>query len=378
MFAWDKGLVIAATIAAAILGLGGWVLIQKVRLQTANVASVDTGLGAEIEALRREVADLKANKAQSAGGQQRVSVMDISLRSTSNQKSPATLNPKVNFVDPAIVINSRESVLQVHGENFQKGMAVKIGDSILELSTNFQPNPQTGLAFVKLPPGFNPGVYNVSVVNPDKGSFTLERGLTINQGNSSEPELLSTSEIISRIKPALVLIRTNTGCGSGVVIDRNQILTNAHVVSGASIVNALLDDGSQVRATVISRDATRDLALLAPERDHLPFSTLADSSEEALPQGSQVAALGFPLTCNNDRTLATEEGSITARREDFLQTSARIHAGNSGGPLVEKRTGRVVGINTMMIGNSQGFNTTGIGFAIPSNSVQSWLLGLNR
>ncbi len=377
MFSLARGRVLTLIVAVAILGLGGWTWTQKARPQTAAVSNVDTGLSAEIEALRKEVAELKGNKASSPR-EQNQSATNISAKSTQIQKGPNVLNPKLNFVDPAIVINSREALLKVYGENFQRGMQIKIGDSILELSANFQPNPQAGLAFAKLPSGFNPGVYNVSVINPDKGSFTLERGLTINPSNSSESQLLSAAEVIDKIKSAVVLIRTNASCGSGVVIDRNQILTNAHVVSGTNIVNVLLADGSQVRAPVIFRDTNKDLALLAPERNSLYFATLADSSDEALPQGSQVVALGFPLTCNDDRTLATEEGSITARRDGFLQTSARIHAGNSGGPLVERKTGRVVGINTLMISTSPILNTTGLGFAIPSNSVESWLLSLNR
>jgi len=121
------------------------------------------------------------------------------------------------------------------------------------------------------------------------------------------------------------------------------------------------------------------LALIKINQSGLPMVAFGDSSESGLPLGSSVVAIGFPKTCNTDRTIEVETGNITARRivsgfeslGELLQTSARTNSGNSGGPLVDLY-GNVIGVNT--VGNSiLGWNLTGWAFAIPSNVVKAYI-----
>lgn len=327
----------------------------------------------EIEVLRKEIEELKKK-----------TISNLTPKTLSKPEPPAPIisSPEISFINPAILVNSNSNIVQINGSGFEQGVNVKSGNTYLELATNFNPNPIPNLIYVNVPQGVNPGKYDITVINPDGGSTTLTKALTINASVKTESSGLSTQEIVARIKPSTVLVRTDSGCGSGMVIDRNQILTNNHVVKNVISATIYLNDGSEIIANVIAKDDTKDLALLAIPNDKRPHAvTFKNSSEQNTPQGSKVIALGFPLTCNINRTLIIEEGIITGRRYlsefptlgELLQSSARIHAGNSGGPLVNQE-GLVVGINTIGEGVFEGYNLTGISYAIQSNTIQEWLL----
>ena len=160
------------------------------------------------------------------------------------------------------------------------------------------------------------------------------------------------------------------GSGSGVIIDkRGFIVTNNHVVGDAEEVEVRLSDKSKFTGKVMGKDPDTDLALVKIDagRD-LPFATLGDSS--AIKVGQWVIAVGNPFGLDRTVTVGVvsalgRENVNLSRYEDFIQTDASINPGNSGGPLFNIR-GEVVGINTAIINFAQG-----IGFAIPSNMVQS-------
>ncbi len=169
--------------------------------------------------------------------------------------------------------------------------------------------------------------------------------------------------------------RVENALGSGVIMsDRGHILTNNHVIAGADAIQVLLQDGRNARATVIGTDEATDLAVLQIDLPDLPPIQLGDSSE--LRVGDVVLAIGNPLGFGNTVT----QGIISAlgryglqlnAYEDYIQTDAIIHPGNSGGALVDTR-GRLQGINTLIYtaSNNQGGNAaTGIGIslAIPVN-----------
>ena len=158
--------------------------------------------------------------------------------------------------------------------------------------------------------------------------------------------------------------------GSGVIIDRKgQIVTNYHVVQGASSIEVLFAKSKKkVQATVVGVDIKTDLALLSvkPSEDLKPLD-LGDS--DALRVGDVVLAIGNPFGYAHTVTsgIISAKGRVigTGPYDNFLQTDASIHPGNSGGPLLDLR-GRVIGINTAI--SAEG---SGIGFAIPINMVKT-------
>jgi S1-C subfamily serine protease len=164
------------------------------------------------------------------------------------------------------------------------------------------------------------------------------------------------------------------------IIDSDgTILTDNHVISRARFVNIYLKSGAIFVGTVIAQNSTDDLATVKIADTNLPTVTFGDSNESALPLGSTVTALGYPLTCNVDQTLEVDQGLVTARRvstqlgADLIQTSARINPGDSGGPLVDN-FGNVIGINeSILTVEDLDLNVTGIAIATPSTVLTSFI-----
>ncbi len=165
------------------------------------------------------------------------------------------------------------------------------------------------------------------------------------------------------------------GLGSGVIISPDgYILTNNHVVDNADELKVLLNDDRELTAKVIGTDPKTDVAVIKIDAENLPIVTLADSAK--LRVGDVVFAIGNPLGVGQTVTMGII--SATGRKvgiledvqgyEDFIQTDAAINQGNSGGALIDAR-GRLVGINSAILSNSQG--NIGIGFAIPINLASS-------
>ncbi len=161
------------------------------------------------------------------------------------------------------------------------------------------------------------------------------------------------------------------GIGSGFILTANgEIVTNAHVISGADEVTVTLKDGRTFKGKVMGEDTLTDVAVVKIQAQNLPTVKLGDSNQ--LKPGEWAIAIGNPLGLDNTVT----EGIISAtgrtggqvgapdKRVDFIQTDAAINPGNSGGPLLNAQ-GEVIGVNTAIIQDAQG-----IGFAIPINTVQ--------
>lgn len=162
------------------------------------------------------------------------------------------------------------------------------------------------------------------------------------------------------------------GTGSGFIISTDgKILTNAHVVDGATEVTVNLKDGHSFDGKVVGTDPLTDLAVIQIEADNLPIVRLGDS--ESLAIGEWAIAIGNPLGLDNTVTTgiisATGRSSsqigVPDKRIDFIQTDAAINPGNSGGPLLNAK-GEVIGINTAIIQNAQG-----LGFAIPIHKAEA-------
>ena len=164
--------------------------------------------------------------------------------------------------------------------------------------------------------------------------------------------------------------------GSGFIIHADgYIVSNNHVVDGASEIRVRLSDGRELPAKVLGRDPKTDLVLLKIEATGLPTIPVGDSS--TLEAGAPVMAIGNPFGLA--QTVTTGIVSGTGRvigggpYDDFIQTDASINPGNSGGPLINAR-GQAIGINAAIFSQSGG--SIGIGFAIPVNLAKPVLTQL--
>jgi putative serine protease PepD len=170
--------------------------------------------------------------------------------------------------------------------------------------------------------------------------------------------------------------RQQSAEGSGFVYDTNgHVITNQHVVDGATSVQVTFWNGKTYNARVVGSDSSTDLAVLdvdAPSSDLYPL-TLGDSSK--LQVGDNVVAIGAPFGLAETVTAGivsalhrqmTSPNNFTI--DDSIQTDAAINHGNSGGPLLDAQ-GHVIGVNAQIESDSGG--NDGVGFAIPSNTVKS-------
>ena len=174
-------------------------------------------------------------------------------------------------------------------------------------------------------------------------------------------------------------VYTSQSLGSGVLISPDGlIVTNEHVIEGAAEIKVGFSDGKSEQAEVIGSDADSDLAILRVAARGRPFLPLAEKDDSMI--GETMIAIGNPLGLGSTVTvgvLSARDRTVTSPDThrvytDFLQTDASINPGNSGGALVDL-DGRLVGINTAIIGDAQG-----IGFAIPAKRVRRVVADLLR
>jgi len=187
--------------------------------------------------------------------------------------------------------------------------------------------------------------------------------------------------VVEAVGPSVVSVRTNVrdrrasgaGAGSGVIIASDgYVLTNSHVVHGATDLEVSLTDGRRFAATVTGDDPGTDLALIRVDAPALPAARFGQSSR--LRVGQLVIAIGNPFGFESTvsagvvSALGRSLRSTTGRLIDnIIQTDVALNPGNSGGPLVDSR-GRVVGINSAVFAMAQG-----ISFAIPIDTA-TWVV----
>jgi serine protease Do len=219
----------------------------------------------------------------------------------------------------------------------------------------------------------------------DDDQTSAGRPLDFSANTSKIARTGDIQEILSKVEPAVVAIRTRTlslgdflrpvpgeGAGTGFVIAPDGVIvTNNHVIAGAQTIEVVFADDRKMPARVLGRDPTTDLAVMKVEASDLPIATLGDSS--ALKVGDDVIAIGNALALEGGPTVtrgivSAEDRTITAenglRLEHVIQTDTAINPGNSGGPLVNS-AGEVVGINTAVAGDAQN-----IGFSIAINAAK--------
>jgi serine protease Do len=171
-----------------------------------------------------------------------------------------------------------------------------------------------------------------------------------------------------------------TSLGSGVIVSEDGlILTNHHVLQNAAAeIKVTLPDGRELAGKVVGTDELSDLGVVKVSATGLSVLPWADSSK--LRVAEWVLAIGSPLSLSQTVTLGIVS-NVSRHSEqlgginDMIQTDAAINPGNSGGPLVNSR-GEVVGINTMIVTETGGYQ--GLGFAIPANAAQQVMTALIR
>lgn len=222
---------------------------------------------------------------------------------------------------------------------------------------------------------------------PASNNSTVEQSKQVTLQENS-----ATIDLVKKVGPSVVSINTSSqvqgffgsqeqkGAGTGVIVkDDGLILTNKHVVEGASTVTVIMNDGKQYDGKVLATDPTNDIAFVKVSASGLPAADLGDSDKVEV--GQRAIAIGNALG-EYDNTVTT--GVISGKKRpvqasdgqgntetltNLFQTDAAINPGNSGGPLLNIE-GQVIGINTAV---ASGNNAQNIGFAIPINEVKGAL-----
>jgi serine protease Do len=173
--------------------------------------------------------------------------------------------------------------------------------------------------------------------------------------------------------------RKATSMGSGFIIDKSGlIVTNNHVVDGATKIKVKLPDGRTFDAKLIGTDSATDVALLRVKSDK-PLPTVEFGNDRALRVGDWVVAVGNPFGLSNTVTagivssIGRDIGNAEQPYTDFIQIDAPINQGNSGGPTFDLR-GQVIGMNSMIYSPTGG--SIGIGFAIPASTIKDVVAAL--
>jgi putative serine protease PepD len=164
--------------------------------------------------------------------------------------------------------------------------------------------------------------------------------------------------------------------GSGFVVDKKgDIVTNAHVVDGATAIKVRFQSGKTAKATLVGSDDSTDIAVIKVNADASLLQPIAFANSDAVQVGQSVAAIGSPFGLPETMTagiVSALNRTITAPNNfsisGAIQTDAAINHGNSGGPLLDM-SGRVIGVNAQIQSDSGG--NDGVGFAIPSNAAKS-------
>lgn len=223
-------------------------------------------------------------------------------------------------------------------------------------------------------------------IRPNAESLDFNQSL---DKSNNRPIIVSRDEeinidVFKKVNPAVVNISTTTlsvnfwrqiipreGQGSGFIIDREgYILTNNHVVANAQKIIVTLSGGKKLSAILVGRDPYSDLAVIKiPSGSIDVVAPLGDSDQIRV--GQKAIAIGNPFGLSHtlttgtvsavNRSIETQDG---VEIDNIIQTDAAINPGNSGGPLLNSN-GEVIGINTMIISPSRGYQ--GLGFAIPIN-----------
>ncbi len=212
------------------------------------------------------------------------------------------------------------------------------------------------------------------------GATSIDIGEIYKRSGPGVVQITSTSQAESATDPFGNILpgQSQRALGSGFVIDEDgHIVTNYHVVQGATDIEVSFSNQDTVKATIVGTDPSTDLALLHVDVDAQALTPLALADSDAVEVGDPVVAIGNPFGL--ERTVTSGIVSALQREvrapnnftiDHVIQTDAPINSGNSGGPLIDAH-GRVIGVNSQIETANGGGGNVGIGFAVPSNTVKS-------
>ncbi len=277
-------------------------------------------------------------------------------------------NDMGQYVEPAKyseTVKKKQSRPRIWLVSMASAMA---GALIMSIASPFVSDWVSGLGEKEqfsLPPQ-NPPQTSVEPVvsSPDEAQLT-----TVEIGQKVGPAVVG---IVSKVSYSGFFQREASGSGSGIILSSDgYIVTNNHVVTGATSLNVVLNTGKEYPASIIGTDERTDLAVIKIDATNLPTAVLGDS--ETLQAGERAIAIGNPLGQEFAGTLT--QGIISALNRTvvvgnksftMIQTDAAINPGNSGGALVNGR-GEVIGINTVKVSTT---GVEGLGFAIPISDAK--------
>ena len=226
-----------------------------------------------------------------------------------------------------------------------------------------------------------------SVSENSESSFTVTNGDHLEKfGDVTVGSNMSLIQLFEKAEPAVIQVNVKkiqsegateempSGSGSGFVYDdTGHIITNNHVIDDALKITVTFLDGESYAAEIVGNDADLDLAVLKINARNSYLHHLEIGSSSELKVGQQVVAIGNPFGLSGSMTtgIVSQIGRLLPQESGYsipnvIQTDAAINPGNSGGPLLNLN-GEVVGINTAI--QSETGNFTGVGFAIPSDTV---------
>jgi len=209
---------------------------------------------------------------------------------------------------------------------------------------------------------------------------TVVRQVKVSDSQPTANGALSVNEIYQRARKGVVEITvkqaSGTAQGSGWVYDSaGHIITNEHVVDGASSVSVMFWNGKKADARVVGTDPSTDLAVIAVDAPSSLLFPVSVGDSSAVQVGDSVVAIGSPFGLEETVTagiVSALHREMTSPNnfaiDDSIQTDAAINHGNSGGPLLNAQ-GKVIGVNAQIASDSGG--SDGVGFAIPSDTVRS-------
>jgi serine protease Do len=260
--------------------------------------------------------------------------------------SLALVTPSIPLIQPAAARSAPDSFADLAAKLLPA--VVNVSSSQTLTAKNGGPGPGVGPEMPMFPPGSPFEQFFKDFLNRNR------QGQGGNGGGDSQPAP-----------------RRAQSLGSGFIVDSSgYVVTNNHVIEGADEVSVTLQDNTTLKAEIVGRDESGDIALLKVKTDKpLPTVEFGDSSASRV--GDWVLAIGNPFGLGGTVTA----GIVSARGrdihqgqyDDFIQTDAAINRGNSGGPLFNM-DGQVIGINTAIFSPSGG--SIGIGFSIPSNMAK--------
>ena len=213
-------------------------------------------------------------------------------------------------------------------------------------------------------------------VSATETNYTQDEIQNINVYQKCAPGVVNINTQVAGVNWFLEPVVQDGGSGSGSIIDkRGYVLTNGHVVKGASKIYVSLSDGTQYEAKIIGQDRDSDLTVIKFDPpEGLVLQTISFGDSTKLNVGQKVIAIGNPYGFN--RTMTTGIVSALGRPvknpntqriiRNMIQTDTAINPGNSGGPLLDT-SGKMIGVNTMIYSSSG--SSAGIGFSVPAETA---------